>query len=387
MSAVLIIAVRDLRERLRDRSALLVAFVAPLALAAILSSALGGSASFSSTFAVVDEDGGVLAEALREEVLGGLGAGIDVTDLGDVAAAVAAIEAGTVRAAVVVPGGFSADVLAGRPAELEVLRDAGATVSGDVLEGVVGGFADQLAVQQRAVAIAAARGVPPEDLPGIAVAAGRAPPVVALERADLEAARIEAASYWGPAMAVFFLFFVVSLGPRSLLVERRQGTLPRVLAAPLSPSALLAGKAASVLLLAAASIGVMWLTTAVVFGASWGNPLGVIAVSGMMVAAATGVTALIATLARSEEQVDGWTSIVVFAFAALGGSFADITRMPTLIQQLSLLTPNGWAMRGYADLAAGASAGEVVGPVLAIAAFAVVTLVLAGRRAGRLVGP
>jgi ABC-2 type transport system permease protein len=387
MRTALTIARRDLRERLRDRSALLVAFVAPLALAAILSSALGGTESFTTSVGLVDHDGGTLAEVLRGDVLGDLGPAITVEELRSSDAAIAAIEDGTVRAAVVVPAGFTDAVLTGGSAELTVLRDPASTVTGDLLEGVARGFADSVTVRQRAIALGAASGVPPSDLPQLAEAAGAAAPAVALERAALEAARASAASYWGPAMAVFFLFFVVSLGPRSLLLERRQGTLPRVLVAPLRPSTLLAGKAASVVVLAASSMGVMWLVTGVAFGASWGDPVGVVLVSLAMVGAAAGVTALIATLARTDEQVDGWTSIVVFTLALLGGSFSDITRMPALLQQVSLLTPNGWAMRAFADLAGGATAAQVAGPVLAVAAFAVVTLALAGRRAHRLVGP
>ena len=43
MRVALLVAAKDLRQRLRDRSALLVAVVAPLGLAVIFSQLLGGS--------------------------------------------------------------------------------------------------------------------------------------------------------------------------------------------------------------------------------------------------------------------------------------------------------------------------------------------------------
>ncbi|HEX5948289.1 MAG TPA: ABC transporter permease, partial [Actinomycetota bacterium] len=74
MRAALLISAKDLRQRLRDRSALLVAIVVPFSLAYIFSLILtgvtGGSTTF--TFAVVDRDGGPVASAFTDRVLRGL---------------------------------------------------------------------------------------------------------------------------------------------------------------------------------------------------------------------------------------------------------------------------------------------------------------------------
>src|SRR5438270_162170 len=43
------------------------------------------------------------------------------------------------------------------------------------------------------------------------------------------------AAYFGPGMALFFLFFTVGLGSRSLLSEGDRGTLARLRAAPIRP--------------------------------------------------------------------------------------------------------------------------------------------------------
>ena len=69
MRATLLIAWKDLRQRTRDRSAFVIAFVVPLALAFIFSLILGGDDSITFRYAVVDQDGGTIARVFVEEVL------------------------------------------------------------------------------------------------------------------------------------------------------------------------------------------------------------------------------------------------------------------------------------------------------------------------------
>lgn len=382
------IAGRDLRSRLRDRSALVVAFAAPLGLAVILSVALGGGGGFATTYGLVDEDGQALGEAFATEVLGdeSLADTVTVERYPAEAAAREALDADEVSAVFVVPGGFTSAVRSGEPATLRVLRGEEETLSGDLAEGLAAGFTASLDARSRSVATAVAGGADPAAASRLAAAAGEVAPALTLAAGDVDAARRNAASYFGPSMAVFFVFFVVSFGPSGLLRERREGTLARLRAAPVTGATILAGKSLAVLVLALGSMGVMWGATTAFLGATWGHPAGVAALCVAIVLAATGITALIATLARTDEQADGWTSITVFSLALLGGNFADVSALPPVLAAASAATPNGWAMRGFVDLAAGAGPGTVVGPVAAILAFAVVTLAVTGPRVGRLLG-
>ena len=389
MRAALTIAARDFRARLRDRSALLVAFVAPLVLAAILSAALGGSRSFSATFAVADLDGGPVAASFVQQGLGSpvLRSVVRVLPVVDEAALRAAVDDGAAAAGYLIPPGFSTAAVNGRNTHLTVLRHPDAPLAGDFAEAVASAFTARLEAQTRAVAAAVAHGADLRGLPQIITAAGEQEPALQLDTVDFDASRANAASYFGPSMAVFFIFFVVGLGPASLIRERRQKTLARMRAAPIRAGSILLGKSLSVLLLAAVSFAVMWAVTTYGFGATWGDPAGVALLSGAVVLAATGITALIAAVARTDQQVDGWTSIVVFTFALLGGNFSNLADLPAGLQRLSLFTPNGWAMRGYVDLAAGLPARDVLQPIQAVAAFAAVTLLLAALLSRRLVRP
>ena len=71
MRPALVILGKDLRQRLRDRSALLVAIVVPLVLASIFGlifhNAIGGRVSFK--FGLVDQDHGPAAQAFKSAAL------------------------------------------------------------------------------------------------------------------------------------------------------------------------------------------------------------------------------------------------------------------------------------------------------------------------------
>jgi ABC-2 type transport system permease protein len=185
-------------------------------------------------------------------------------------------------------------------------------------------------------------------------------------------------------MALLFLFFVVGFGARGYFAERRDGTLQRVRAAPVRSLELLLGKALSVAVFGLAVLGVMIAATALVFHANWGDPLPVAVLSLAVVVSVTAITALVISLARTERQAEGMSSIVVFGFSILGGNFVLITYAPSIMRRLALLTPNGWALRGYMQLAGGGQGlGVIREPLLAIGAFTVVCGVLAavlGRR-------
>jgi ABC-2 type transport system permease protein len=92
------------------------------------------------------------------------------------------------------------------------------------------------------------------------------------------------------------------------------------------------------------------------------------------VVASMGVSILICTLARTEEQAGGWNAMVAISLAILGGSMIPLSQAPELLQRLSLLTPHAWFLRAI-DSMAGASVqlADIVPSLIALLAFGVVT--------------
>jgi ABC-2 type transport system permease protein len=391
LRTALLVAGKDLRQRLRDRSALVIAFVAPFVLASIIGLAFGGDDAFKATYAVADDDTGPVATGFTDGVLASPGLRDLVTvrqvDAGE---ARALVDRGDADAAFLLPAGFSASVQRGGAATITVLESGENPIAGQVARSLAEAYAAELAATQLAVRTALdTAGQPPPAAAdarrlGERAAAGRLP--VRLAEGQVGGRTIEAANYFGPSMAIFFLFFTVSFGARSILAERRQGTMRRLLASTASPSGVLAGKALAAFVLGTASVLVMWLATTLVFGADWGDPVAVVALTVSSVLSAIGVTALVITLARTDEQAEGYSSLVVFTLALLGGNFVYLAQLPELLQRVSLLTPNGWALRGFVDLVAdGGGLATVAAPVAVTLGVGLVTGGLALYRARRMV--
>ena len=199
MRVAWVVAARELRSRVRDRSAWIVGVVAPVALALIVSFAFGGrDAGFQAAVGYVP-DGGLadafVANALEHPDAAGVWTVRPFEALG---AAEAALAAGEVAALV---------LASTEPLGLDVVRSARAPIAGDALAATARAF------QARA---------------------GDGAPATSWTDAPVRVAEGGAAAYFGPAMAMLFVFFTLAAAPRSLLAERRSGTLARVRAAPVS---------------------------------------------------------------------------------------------------------------------------------------------------------
>jgi ABC-2 type transport system permease protein len=387
-SAVQAVAAKDISQRIRDRSALLNGVVAPLVLTVLMSLAFGrGDNGFQATMALVDLDRGPVAATFADVLTSkDLSDVIDVEQSPNRADAVSRLADGDVDAAIIITAGLGTALDEGGTGRIEVLQANRAPVAGAVAESLVRSFAGDLDAVRRSVTTARAAGATGsvEELTAAARALAAADAVVerTTRRPD-----VSAASTFAPAMAVFFLYFVVALGVRSVIAERTVGTFTRLLAAPVPGRAVLGGKVAATFLLGLVSMAVLVVTSTFLLSASWGPPVAVAAVVLAITAAATAIGACVITLARTQRQAEAAMSVITFAFALLGGNFINVSQSPVLVQRIALVTPNGWALRAFADLLDGGSWRVVVGPVAAMAAFAVVAGTVAVTRAGRVLRP
>lgn len=374
MSPALVIAAKDLRQRLRDRSAWVLGFLAPLLIATVMSLAFRGAESFHTTVGVVDRDHGPLAAAFVAMLRSpGISDVVSTrTGLGE-AQARAQVDGGELGAAYVLPPGFTAAAHgAPAPVRLVVLGSADQAIARQVASSLAQSFAAQLNADRLSVATALASGAPRAQLPRLAAASARLRLPLVASSADIGGTQLSPISYFAPSMGIFFVLFGIGFGARSIWAERRTGTQDRVLASPARPSALLAGKAVSTMVFALASLATMFVVTTTAFGANWGPLPGAAALAVAMSAATAALMILVSMLARTERQADGVAATVTFGLVLLGGNFVFLSAAPPLLRTLALYTPNGWAMRGFVDLQSGLGSGAVVVPVLAILAFAAV---------------
>lgn len=379
MRPELVIAGNDLRRGFRNRAAVITAFVGPLVLAAIISFAFGANAEgFSATIAVVDLDGSDLSTPIVDGLTGEQGdSPVTFEAVANGEAARSGVEDGTYDAALIVPAGFGASISSAEPEALVVLESPDKQISGDVARAVAGDIASRLQATRLAVAtVATAAGdASAAELERWAEEAQQQAAVITVEDRSPGRGEVSFTAYFGASMAIVFLFLAVGAGARTLIVERRDGTLARQLAAPISPRSILAGKTIGVFVLGLLAMLVMWLVTTLVFGAEWGDPVAVVVIAAATVFAIAGVSTLVTGLARTEAQADALAAAVTFTLALLGGNFVAPGALPAVLRTLSLLTPNGWALRAFTDLSADrAGLGDVWPAVLVLLVIGAVSL-------------
>jgi ABC-2 type transport system permease protein len=188
-----------------------------------------------------------------------------------------------------------------------------------------------------------------------------------------------------PAWLIFGMFFVVMPISSLFIVERRDGTLARLVAQGVPFSMLLLGKvgpffvvnlAQAALMLAAGRVLVPWLGgEALALPARWDLLAAVAACTSF---AAIGWGLLVAASARTLEQATVIGGVGNILVAAVGGIMVPRFVMPQAMQTLADFSPMAWALDGFhaVILRQGATA-DIAAPCAKLLALAIVLLALA----------
>jgi ABC-2 type transport system permease protein len=164
-----------------------------------------------------------------------------------------------------------------------------------------------------------------------------------------------------PAYTIFGVFFIVLTLASSFIQEKKEGTFQRILSAPLSKTTLLIGKLLPYFLVNLVQIILMFAVGVFFFGMKLGDPTALMIVSLALALAANGLGLLVASLGKSEGQVEGLSVFLAITLSALGGMLVPSYIMPGAMRTLSLFTPHAWALAGYQDvIVRGLGVGEVI---------------------------
>jgi ABC-type multidrug transport system permease subunit len=161
-----------------------------------------------------------------------------------------------------------------------------------------------------------------------------------------------------PSYTVMFAFFLVLNVGWVFVAERRQGTLRRLQAAPVTRGQILLGKLVPYFILSLGQGLFLLIAGRLLFGMRWGPddwPLwrqlaALLPVVTATSLAAMGLALLVAAVARTEMQVALYGAIPVLVLALIGGCVLPPEMMPPQAQVVSLFTPQGWALQAYREL-------------------------------------
>lgn len=405
MKKILTIMWKDISIIFRDGAALVLMIAGPLVLTLGMGLVTG---SFSQNddaptisripVLVVDQDGGALATALDDLLRGD-----DLSDLlaaeawNDETSARERVRNGDAAAAVIIPAGFSDSLMPDptsgalpAPVPLRVYGDPGSPIGAAVVRSITEEFTNRVvnnvtAIQIALTQLATSGAVAPADLPAAGQAMGEQlfgaeamadPGALITVRTESvttgDTAGFNPLAYFAPAMALLFLMYAVTLGARSLITERREGTLARMLAAPVSAAQILSGKVAGIFMTGFIQLSVLILLTTLMYRLNWGNPLGVLLLVAAAALAATGWGLLLASLSSNAGQITALGTALMLIFGILGGSFVPGMEFGPVLDWAGRITPNRWAQDGFVSLASGDGLAALVTPLTALVVMALI---------------
>ncbi|XZE51364.1 ABC transporter permease [Planctomycetaceae bacterium SH139] len=155
-------------------------------------------------------------------------------------------------------------------------------------------------------------------------------------------------SMYAAGIAVMFLLFGASGGGASLLEERENTTLERLLTTRLSMDQLLLGKWAYQTALGVIQVTVMFIWGWLIFQVDlWSHLDGFLLMTVVTAGAASSFGLLLATVCRTRGQLNGVSVILILTMSALGGSMVPRYIMSDAMRETGLYTFNAWALDGY----------------------------------------
>jgi ABC-2 type transport system permease protein len=345
----LTIAGVNLRRTLRDRTNAFFVVLFPLLMVMVLGLAFGGE--YTPRVAVVVEQSGPLSDELVEELESS--GGFEVMRAGDRAEAVDGVETGRLSSAVVIPADYDSVLAAGGDVAVEYLStaDRSAQQVGMVVRGSVDAQASRVKVarviEERlggdlrtnlALADQTAAALP--DVAVRTSTTGTALFPEDLGRFDL-----------GASSQLLLFVFVTSMTTATALIEtRRLGVSRRMLSTPTRVSSIVAGEALGRIGVAVVQGIVIMAGSALLFGVSWGSPLGAAALMVLFATVAGGAGLLLGAASKNPQQAIGAGLLVGLGLSALGGSMMPLEFFSPTMLTVAHFTPHAWAADGFAAL-------------------------------------
>jgi ABC-2 type transport system permease protein len=123
-------------------------------------------------------------------------------------------------------------------------------------------------------------------------------------------------------------------------------------------------------------MGVLIISSSLLFQMNWGDPLAVTLTTLALVLAATGWGLIPAAFSRSSGQAASAGTAIVLIFAALAGNFVPRMAMPEILQKISLITPNAWGIETYYAMVNGSGLADILPAIWALLGMAAITFTI-----------
>lgn len=375
------IVAKDLLVLLKERGTLVQLFLLPLIFIVVFSGALSaiGSGAEEDTripLAVVDLDGSELAQRFIEDLDRAGGVRVERWEEDQ---ARALLQERKLARVLTIPAGFAADLDAGRTVTLRLVNHPDASPEWtEAVRLVTQGVAQDLSLEYQILASLEQMAAMQADAPEASLAftaermtaqaqsqfeRSRREPLISVVQRVPEIGERDAAEFPDPvqlavpAFTVLFVFLTAQTTARSIYEEKKGGAFRRLLAAPLSKAEVLAGKmlpnfvTALIQMAVIFAFGLVGLPLMGLEPVALGSAPGGVLLVALAIALCSSVLGIfIAALARTENQIGGLSSVILWAAGILGGSFVPLFILEQFLGTLPRVVPHYWANRAFENL-------------------------------------
>jgi len=402
---ILDIAFKDIKRSLRSGFGIMMMFIVPLMIPAIIGAAFGGALDGSGASGGFDiavtrvvvanldrageqAAGAILTEFLQSDDLKSL---LETTIVDDEATARNRVSTQQADVAVIIPSDFSQAAFTGSgESNVVMVHDPVSTIGPLIVKQLLAQFADGFSGARITLDVAAQQLGPLEAATAQAIAAQYAQwaqaqgqqqsngqhPVLTVQAPPVKAAVRNTASMMSSMMVgmlVFFAFYTAASMAESILKEEEDGTLPRLFTTPTARATILGGKFTAIFMMVSVQVFVVMIVSSLLFKITWGDPLLVaLSIIGLVICAA-GFGLFLLSFIKSTRQAGPVIGGVLTVTSMLGGLYSmTIPNPPAFMDTMSLFLPQGWVMRGWKLTLNGGQLLDVLLPVLVAVAIGAV---------------
>ncbi len=187
-----------------------------------------------------------------------------------------------------------------------------------------------------------------------------------------------------PAWTIFAMFFIVIPLTSSMIKEREEGSLFRLLVMPVSYMNLLLAKAGVYFIVCMIQSALMILSGIFILPLFHipmldigGQLFSLTIVSIVTALAALGYGMLVGTVASTHQQAAAFGSVSIIILAAMGGLWVPIYLMPEFMRHVATLSPLNWAINGYYSIfLRGGSIVNIFPEIFKLLLFFLVTVII-----------
>jgi ABC-2 type transport system permease protein len=318
----------------------------------------------------------------------------------DAEAARAAVDTQQAQVALIIPPDFS-DQFADQDGEavIEFYQDPTLTIGPDIIHTIMNRFMDGMAgvkiavnvfqdeasqedlmysglvVQQYLDTSLALREDPEEDL--LDVRAPSTDPQSEAEDSQNILLSIVAPIMGG--MMIFYAFFTGASTAQSILREDEERTLPRLFTTPTSQATILSGKLLAVFMTVSIQVIVLLIAARLLFGIQWGDTPSVVLMALGIIVSASSFGVFVNSFIKTTKQGGVLFGGVLTVTGMLGMIRIFAIGSPTASKMgdtVSLLVPQGWAVRGLMQAMNAEPVGSVLVTTLALLAWSIAFFVI-----------